>query len=63
MSVPDNIQLRALETWYDDDHHLHDNLQPSVMGLAGEAGEMLDLLKKHLFKPGCKANAEKFLNE
>jgi NTP pyrophosphatase (non-canonical NTP hydrolase) len=39
----DTIQQRALETWYAPDHELHYDLLPSVMGLAGESGELLDL--------------------
>lgn len=43
---------QALKTWYDKDHSLHfDPLHPAI-GLAGEAGELLDLLKKEMFKDG-----------
>jgi NTP pyrophosphatase (non-canonical NTP hydrolase) len=52
--TPDTIQQRALSTWYDPDHELHNNLLPSVMGLAGESGELLDLVKKIHFKPGFR---------
>ena len=43
---------KALTTWYDKDHLLHfDPLHPAI-GLAGEAGELLDLYKKERFKDG-----------
>lgn len=43
---------KVLETWYDQDHPLHlDPLHPAI-GLAGEAGELLDLYKKERFKDG-----------
>ena len=43
---------RALETWYEPDHPLHnDPLHPAI-GLAGEAGELLDLYKKEQFVDG-----------
>lgn len=54
MHSPDTIQQRALSTWYAPDHELYNNLLPSVMGLAGEAGELLDLVKKINFKPGFR---------
>ena len=63
MSQPDEIQHRALETWYTPDHELEFNLQPSIMGLAGEAGELLDLLKKDLFKPNTDVLPHHYLNE
>jgi NTP pyrophosphatase (non-canonical NTP hydrolase) len=44
--TPDTIQQRALETWYYKDHELHQNLLPSVMGISGEAGELLDLVEE-----------------
>ncbi len=43
---------KALKTWYPPDHFLHnDPLHPAI-GLAGEAGELLDLYKKERFKEG-----------
>lgn len=62
MSI-DEIQERALSHWYKDNHDLHGDLMPSILGLVGESGELADLLKKHVFKPGhCTTNAE-YLNE
>ena len=43
---------KCLKTWYEPDHSLHlDPLHPAL-GLAGEAGELLDLYKKERFKDG-----------
>ena len=43
---------KALETWCPKDHPLHlDPLHPA-MGLAGEAGKLIDLYKKELYKKG-----------
>lgn len=42
---------QALKTWYPVDHPLHLDPKHPVLALAGEAGELLDLLKKDLFKP------------
>ena len=42
----------ALKTWYDKDHPLHFEPLHPVLGLAGEAGELLDLYKKELYKEG-----------
>lgn len=43
---------KALKTWYPTDHPLHnDPLHPAI-GLAGEAGELLNLHKKERFKEG-----------
>jgi hypothetical protein len=56
-----HIEL-ARRTWYPVDHEHHFNLEPSLLGLAGEAGEMIDLLKKERFKNGYKTN-HKWLNE
>lgn len=46
-----NIE-KALQTWYPDDNQKHLELLHPALALAGETGELLDLLKKHLFKPG-----------
>lgn len=43
---------KCLKTWYPPDHSLHnDPLHPAI-GLAGEAGELLNLYKKEKFKDG-----------
>jgi NTP pyrophosphatase (non-canonical NTP hydrolase) len=61
--MPDQIQRRALETWYEPGHELHFSLLPSVMGLAGETGELIDLVKKIHFKPGYNLGGEGLLDE
>jgi NTP pyrophosphatase (non-canonical NTP hydrolase) len=61
--MPDEIQRRALETWYEADHPLHSEKLHPAIGLAGEVGELLNLMKKHLFKPGYQADDLNFLDE
>lgn len=60
--IPDDIQKRALETWH---HDLPIDLQElhAVLGLAGEAGEIANQHKKHLFKPGGMMSREEVLLE
>lgn len=48
----DNAIAKALKTWYPKDHSLHNDLLHPAIGLAGEAGELLDLYKKERFKEG-----------
>ena len=50
--MPDRIQSRSLQHWYTPDNPLHLDLMPSILGLVGEAGELADLHKKRIFKPG-----------
>jgi NTP pyrophosphatase (non-canonical NTP hydrolase) len=59
----DKIQRRALKTWYPVGHELHlDPLHPTL-AIAGEAGELADQLKKHLWKPGVTVSRQEFLDE
>lgn len=60
---PDKVQERALKTWYLPDHELHFSLTPSFLGLVGEAGELANLLKKDLYKPNIKIDADTWLDE
>ena len=61
--MPDAIQKRALKTWYPPDHRLHlDPLHPTL-AIAGEAGELANQLKKHIWKPGVSYTREQFLEE
>ena len=60
---PDKIQQRCLETWYDESHELHDDLLHPIIGLGGEAGELLNLIKKDLFKSGCSISFDEYLDE
>lgn len=49
----------ALETWQPGNNPmLH-----ALMGLAGEAGEMIDQYKKYLYKDGFRYSREEFLDE
>jgi len=52
---PDEIQQRALKTWYPNGHALHFETLHPLIALAGEAGELLNLYKKDRFKPGFHA--------
>jgi NTP pyrophosphatase (non-canonical NTP hydrolase) len=60
---PCPIQQRALKTWYPKGHKLHDDPLHPLVGLAGEAGELLNLWKKDEYKPGFKATREQWLDE
>lgn len=63
MFSPDKIQKRALKTWYPKDNALHmDKLHP-ILGLAGEAGELVNLWKKHNYKPKFLASNADFIDE
>jgi hypothetical protein len=42
---------KALATWYKPDSPLYKNPEPATLGLAGEVGELVDLYKKHVYKP------------
>jgi NTP pyrophosphatase (non-canonical NTP hydrolase) len=61
---PDDIQRRALETWHDP-LLFPDELQidHAVLGLVGEAGEVANQYKKHLFKPGHQSTRKERLLE
>ena len=60
---PDEIQERALKTWYPRDHYLHLEPVHPVLAIAGEAGEIADQWKKHIYKPGVEYTREQFLEE
>lgn len=60
--TPDEIQTRALKTWTEAGGP-EGQLVHSVMGLAGESGELLDKVKKCLFKPGYELTPEDFRDE
>ncbi len=48
---PDESQRQVLLTWYSIDNPLHFEAKHPCLGLAGEAGELLNLLKKNEYKP------------
>jgi NTP pyrophosphatase (non-canonical NTP hydrolase) len=60
---PCPIQQRTLKTWYPKNHKLHNDPLHPLVGLAGEAGELLNLWKKNEYKPGFKATREQWLDE
>jgi len=63
ISEPDEIQQRALKTWYPEGYPLHyDPLHP-ILALAGEAGELANLHKKALYKPGFEVNDSDYIDE
>ena len=63
MSLPDEIQKRALKTWYPADQRLHTAHLHPLIALAGEAGELLNLWKKDAYKPGFDAIDDQFIEE
>lgn len=60
---PDEIQKRALKTWYAKDDPMHLAPLHPTLAMAGEAGELADQLKKHLWKPGIEVSRDEFLEE
>ncbi len=61
--MTDAIQDRALRTWYAPENPLHDNLIPMALGIASEAGEFVNLVKKMHFKPGAVVTRDMLLEE
>lgn len=61
--MPDDIQARALSTWHSDRFPVHLQRLHAAMGLAGEAGELLELVKKEWFKPGHKFDFDAYASE
>lgn len=49
---PDKYQEKCMPTWYDKNNPLYLDPRHPLIALAGEAGELLNLLKKHEYKPG-----------
>lgn len=62
-SFPDRYQQEALRTWPPVTHHTHLDMRASVMGLAGESGELCDDIKKLYYKPGASMSNEKLIEE
>lgn len=60
---PDAIQQQALSTWYSGDVPLREQRIHALLGLAGETGELVDVLKKHFYKPGYEATQEMIKDE
>lgn len=50
--TPDALQAQCLATWYASGVSLREQVLHATLGLAGEAGETADLIKKWAYKPG-----------
>jgi NTP pyrophosphatase (non-canonical NTP hydrolase) len=61
--TPDVIQRQALSTWHGDDVPLREQRLHALLGLAGETGELVDMLKKHFYKPGHEAAPDRVKDE
>lgn len=57
---PDIFQTRALETWHTKDEW---QLLHATLGLAGEVGEVVEDLKKHMFKINHVISRKKRIEE
>lgn len=62
---PDSYQRQMLQTWYSHDGSMKSESQilHAALGLAGEAGELADLLKKWAFKPGSTVGQQEVKDE
>lgn len=58
---PDRMQERARKTWRSVDQGT--DLLHATLGLAAESGELLDLVKKVMFKPDCAKERRDYLDE
>ena len=61
--TPDALQRQALRTWHNTTVPLREQRVHALLGLAGETGELVDLLKKHFYKPGHEATREVVMDE
>lgn len=43
---------KALAAWYKPGNPLYKNPEVAALGLAGEVGELVDLYKEHIYRPG-----------
>lgn len=53
----------ALMTWHKHNVPRSFQISHAALGLAGETGELVDLIKKHLYKPGRTASAAQISDE
>lgn len=60
---PDALQRQMLATWYHPDVSLREQRLHATLGLAGEAGETADLIKKWCYKPGRAVTRADVLDE
>lgn len=61
--APDGFQTQCLRTWRAEGQTHQQQVMHAAFGLGGETGELLDLLKKHFFKPGRSATADAVMDE
>ncbi len=61
--APDALQRQALRTWHNATVPLREQRVHALLGLAGETGELVDLLKKHFYKPGHEATRAVVMDE
>ena len=61
--APDNYQMLALETWHNIDVPKNEQINHAMLQLAAEAGEVVKLWAKHLYKPGHEIDRDKVLDE
>ncbi len=61
--APDEFQTQALKTWFHDGASLREQRIHALLGLAGETGELVDMLKKHFYKPGYEATRDMVKDE
>ncbi len=60
---PDEIQALFLKTWADVSEPFQRQLTHLMLGISGETGELADMIKKHLYKPGRTATPEEVMDE
>jgi len=61
--MPDKIQKRVLHTWHTKQTPENRQRDHAILGLVGEAGELAELHKKDVFKPGHESTEEERLDE
>lgn len=61
--APDAYQRQALATWGSSGDSIREQRLHALLGLAGEAGEVANLVKKQLYKPGAVTNDAAVIDE
>lgn len=61
--IPDKIQSRCLQTWFDDSVSIKDQYLHAALGLNAEAGELASLIDKAIYKPGSNISSGQVLDE
>jgi NTP pyrophosphatase (non-canonical NTP hydrolase) len=61
--MSDKIQQRALRTWHSARFPAELQRDHAILGLVGEAGEVAELHKKDVFKPGHESTRAQRLDE